>query len=134
MRSVSRRLSQCVPVRTRIGLARSIACGNVGSHQINALACHESKGMRDFSRSTERMGICIMTHQRKTLLLRTYWDEVNIGDMAHAPGTLRVLQRHLPDVDLLVWFTRQYDRTSRDLLKAHFPDAQLLFGDVNEDG
>jgi hypothetical protein len=34
----------------------------------------------------------------KTIVLQSAWDTVNIGDIGHTPGTLRVIEEHLPEV------------------------------------
>lgn len=32
------------------------------------------------------------------ILLRSSWQTVNVGDIAHTPGLLRLLENHLPEV------------------------------------
>src|SRR4249920_3028765 len=39
----------------------------------------------------------------KTILLRSSWQTVNIGDIGHTPGVLRLIERHLPGVDVRLW-------------------------------
>ena len=39
----------------------------------------------------------------KRLLLRSSWQTVNIGDIAHTPGVLALLEKHLPDVEVRLW-------------------------------
>ncbi|PHX95456.1 MAG: polysaccharide pyruvyl transferase, partial [Pedosphaera sp.] len=37
------------------------------------------------------------------LLLRSSWQTVNIGDIAHTPGVLALIERHLPGVEVRLW-------------------------------
>lgn len=39
----------------------------------------------------------------KRLLLRSSWQTVNIGDIAHTPGMLALLETHLPDTAVTLW-------------------------------
>jgi hypothetical protein len=63
----------------------------------------------------------------KTILLRSGWDTVNIGDIGHTPGTLRILERHLPDARILVWLARTDDRVTA-MLRRRFPQVEFLTG------
>ena len=35
--------------------------------------------------------------KNRKILLRSSWQTVNIGDIAHTPGMLRLLEQHRPD-------------------------------------
>jgi polysaccharide pyruvyl transferase WcaK-like protein len=37
------------------------------------------------------------------ILLRSSWQTVNIGDIAHTPGVLRLLEDHLPEAEVTLW-------------------------------
>jgi len=39
----------------------------------------------------------------KRILLRSSWQTVNIGNIAHTPGALRILETHLPQVEITLW-------------------------------
>ncbi len=41
--------------------------------------------------------------RRPRILVRSSWQTVNIGDIAHTPGLLRLLERYLPDTDVWLW-------------------------------
>lgn len=60
----------------------------------------------------------------RRLLLRSSWQTVNIGDVAHTPGMLAVLERHLPDVEVTLWPSR-VDRGVAELLQARFPRLKI---------
>ncbi|TDU73050.1 polysaccharide pyruvyl transferase WcaK-like protein [Prosthecobacter fusiformis] len=65
----------------------------------------------------------------KTVLLMSAWDTVNIGDIGHTPGTLHILEQHLPEVNVIVW-ARKLDERVTAMLKARFPKVVLLQGDL----
>jgi hypothetical protein len=60
----------------------------------------------------------------RRLLLRSSWQTVNIGDIAHTPGMLRLLEQHLPDVAVTLWPSSVADRVEALLLK-RFPKLQI---------
>jgi polysaccharide pyruvyl transferase WcaK-like protein len=66
----------------------------------------------------------------KTILLQSAWDTVNIGDIGHTPGTLRVIEEHLPQVHVVLWAMKLDDRVTA-MLKARFPKVEILQGNVN---
>ena len=37
------------------------------------------------------------------VLVRSAWQSVNIGDIAHTPGALALLERHFPEAELTLW-------------------------------
>lgn len=39
----------------------------------------------------------------RTILLRSGWQAVNIGDIAHTPGVLGLLRRHVPEAHVVLW-------------------------------
>ena len=58
------------------------------------------------------------------ILLRSSWQTVNIGDIAHAPGMLALLEEHLGDSQVILWpntLTKEVER----LLKARFPRLKI---------
>lgn len=56
----------------------------------------------------------------KQILLRSSWQTVNIGDIAHTPGVLRILESHLPEVKVTLWPSK-VDNGVREILQARFP-------------
>ncbi len=65
----------------------------------------------------------------KTILLQSAWDTVNIGDIGHTPGTLRVIEEHLPEVKLMVWAMKLDERVTV-MLKKRFPKVEILQGSL----
>ena len=69
----------------------------------------------------------------KTLVLQSGWDTINIGDIGHTPGTLRVLEQHLPEARVVVWLMKTEERISA-MLKARFPKVEFLQGSLTKGG
>lgn len=65
--------------------------------------------------------------RRPVILLRSSWQTVNIGDIAHSPGLLRALQRHVPEADLILW-PNQVECGVREMLQRHLPTVRLAEG------
>jgi polysaccharide pyruvyl transferase WcaK-like protein len=59
------------------------------------------------------------------LLLRSAWQTVNIGDIAHTPGLLALLERHLPEAEVWLW-PSSVDSGVDDRLRARFPQLRIL--------
>ncbi|MBI4877564.1 MAG: polysaccharide pyruvyl transferase family protein [Acidobacteria bacterium] len=62
--------------------------------------------------------------QRQAILLRSGWQTVNIGDIAHTPGVLRLLERRLPGVSVILW-PGSADRGVEPMLRRAFPRLRL---------
>lgn len=60
----------------------------------------------------------------KKILLRSGWQTVNIGDIAHTPGMLKLLQDHVRGAEVTLW-PNSVDRGVEDLLKKRFPQLQI---------
>ncbi|MFN0076639.1 MAG: polysaccharide pyruvyl transferase family protein [Prosthecobacter sp.] len=69
----------------------------------------------------------------KTILLQSAWDTVNIGDIGHTPGTLRVIEEHLPEVKIVLWAMKLDDRVTA-MLKTRFPKVEIMQGNLFKDG
>ena len=69
----------------------------------------------------------------KTILLKSAWDTINIGDIGHTPGTLRILEEHLPDVRVIVWAMQLNERITA-MLRRRFPKVDIVQGRVDVNG
>ena len=58
------------------------------------------------------------------LLLRSSWQTVNIGDIAHTPGVLALLEKYLPEAEVRLW-PSSVDNGVEDLLRRRFPKLIL---------
>lgn len=58
------------------------------------------------------------------ILLRSSWQTFNIGDIAHTPGVLRLLETYLPDAKVTLWPSR-VDQGVDQLLTRRFPKLNI---------
>lgn len=66
-----------------------------------------------------------------TILILSGWQDVNIGDIAHTPGLLNILQKYLPGSRLILWKISHSEEVGR-MLRKNFPDVQIIYGSVND--
>ncbi len=62
------------------------------------------------------------------LLLRSSWQVVNIGDIAHTPGVLALLERHIPDAEVRLWPSSVANGVEA-MLRRRFPRLQIVSGE-----
>lgn len=65
----------------------------------------------------------------KRIVLQSAWATHNIGDIGHTPGTLRVLEQHLPEVRVTLW-AMQLDERVTQMLQTRFPKVEILQGSL----
>lgn len=58
------------------------------------------------------------------ILLRSSWQTVNIGDIAHTPGMLALLEKHLPHAEVMLW-PSLVDRGVEKILRDRFPKLKI---------
>jgi len=63
----------------------------------------------------------------RRILLRSSWQTVNIGDIAHTPGVLRLLEQHLPEAEVRLWPSSVGDGVEA-LLRRRFPKLVIVKG------
>lgn len=62
---------------------------------------------------------------RPTILLRSSWQGVNIGDISHTLGLGQLLRQSLPNLRIILWPSRMEERVARLLLQ-HLPGLEIL--------
>lgn len=62
---------------------------------------------------------------KKRILLRSSWQTVNIGDIAHTPGMLALLEKHLPEYEVTLWPSSVENGVAEMLVK-RFPKLKIL--------
>lgn len=73
------------------------------------------------------------TSERKpVILLVSGWQDVNIGDIAHTPGLLHVLETFLPESRIILWKKSAYNREVAEIFSNYFPNVKVLYGKVNK--
>ena len=63
----------------------------------------------------------------KRILLRSSWQTVNIGDIAHTPGVLALLEKYLPEAEVRLW-PSSVGNGVEEMLRARFPKLQIVKG------
>lgn len=67
---------------------------------------------------------CSRLDRTKRILLRSSWQTVNIGDIAHTPGVLKLLETHIPEAEIVLWPTL-LDNGVEALLRNRFPKLKF---------
>jgi hypothetical protein len=58
------------------------------------------------------------------VLLRSSWQTVNIGDIAHTPGMLALLEKHLPETEVTLWPNKLGPEVEQ-ILSTRFPKLKI---------
>ncbi|MGF7216373.1 polysaccharide pyruvyl transferase WcaK-like protein [Spirosoma lacussanchae] len=61
------------------------------------------------------------------ILLRSSWNDANIGDQGHTPGTLRLLERYVPEAEILLWHQDPRPETEK-VITRNFPKVKIVRG------
>ena len=67
-----------------------------------------------------------------TILLVSGWQDVNIGDIAHTPGLLHILETFIPKATIILW-KRSRGEEVKKLLNKNFPKVTIIYGGVNQE-
>ena len=67
-----------------------------------------------------------------TILLVSGWQDVNIGDIAHTPGLLHILETFIPKATVILW-KRSVGEEVKKLLNKNFPNVTIVYGGVNQE-
>lgn len=62
---------------------------------------------------------------KKTVLLCSSWQTFNIGDIAHTPGVLAILEKQLPEVDVILW-PHDVANGVKEILEKRFPKFKIV--------
>lgn len=68
------------------------------------------------------------------ILLRSSWQVVNIGDIAHTPGVLVLLERHLPGAEVRLWASADLSDEVMAMEHRRFPKLQIVKGTLGAGG
>ena len=70
----------------------------------------------------------------RRVLLRSSWQVVNIGDIAHTPGVLALLEKHLPGVEVRLWASQDLSEEVMAMEHKRFPQLRIVKGSIGADG
>ncbi len=62
--------------------------------------------------------------RKPRILLRSSWQTINIGDIVHSPGVLAILEKHLPEAEVILWAS-DVGHGVREMLLRRFPNLQI---------
>lgn len=61
----------------------------------------------------------------KKILLRSSWQTINIGDIAHTPGICTLIEKYIPEANVVLWAGDVRDGVKEMLLK-RFPNLEII--------
>jgi hypothetical protein len=70
----------------------------------------------------------------RRILLRSSWQVVNIGDIAHTPGVLALLERYLPETEVRLWASQDLSEEVMAMEHKRFPKLRIVKGSIGETG
>src|SRR6187551_3126446 len=70
----------------------------------------------------------------RRILLRSSWQVVNIGDIAHTPGVLALLARYVPDAEVRLWASSDLSDEVAAMEHRRFPALPIVKGSIGADG
>lgn len=70
--------------------------------------------------------------KNSTILVVSGWQDVNIGDIAHTPGLLYLLETCFPEATITLWKRSKSDDVEK-LLKSNFPLVDIVYGNPEKD-
>src|SRR5688500_1451499 len=62
---------------------------------------------------------------KKKIVLRSGWQTVNIGDIAHTPGVLHLLEKYVPDAEVRLW-ANTLDNGAKEIILKRFPNLEIF--------
>jgi hypothetical protein len=68
------------------------------------------------------------------ILLRSSWQIVNIGDIAHTPGVLTLIERHLPKAEVRLWASGDLSEEVIAMEHRRFPNLIIVKGTIGANG
>ena len=68
------------------------------------------------------------------ILLRSSWQVVNIGDIAHTPGVLALLEKYVPEAELTLWASGDLSPEVAAMEQKRFPKLKIVKGTIGADG
>jgi len=68
------------------------------------------------------------------ILLRSSWQIVNIGDIAHTPGVLTLIERYLPKAEVRLWASGDLSEEVIAMEHRRFPNLIIVKGTIGANG
>lgn len=74
------------------------------------------------------------SQRRPRILLRSSWQVVNIGDIAHTPGVLALIEKHLPGAEVRLWASADLTDDVAAMEHRRFPALDIVKGTIDGQG
>ncbi len=74
------------------------------------------------------------SEKRVKIVLRSSWQMVNIGDIAHTAGVLALLEKYIPEADVTLWPSHSYIPEVAAMEQRRFPKLNIQKGSISKDG
>lgn len=68
------------------------------------------------------------------ILLRSSWQVVNIGDIAHTPGVLALIEQHIPSAEVILWASGDLSEAVIAMEHRRFPKLKVVKGSLGAEG
>ena len=68
------------------------------------------------------------------ILLRSSWQVVNTGDIAHTPGVLALIEKHIPEAETRLWASGDLSEEVAAMEHKRFPKLKIVKGSIGADG
>lgn len=68
------------------------------------------------------------------ILLRSSWQVVNIGDIAHTPGVLALIEKYIPEAEVRLWASADLSPEVIAMEHRRFPRLKIVKGTIGDDG
>ncbi len=68
------------------------------------------------------------------ILLRSSWQVVNIGDIAHTPGVLALIEEQFPEAQVILWASDDLTDQVAAMEHKRFPQLRIVKGSIGPDG
>src|SRR5437016_3814969 len=68
------------------------------------------------------------------ILLRSSWQVVNVGDIAHTPGVLALIEKYIPDAGVILWASPDLSPEVAAMEHRRFPKLRVVKGKIAADG
>lgn len=68
------------------------------------------------------------------ILLRSSWQVVNIGDIAHTPGVLALIEKHIPEAEVMLWASGDLSPEVAAMEHRRFPKLRIVKGTIGAGG
>jgi hypothetical protein len=67
------------------------------------------------------------------ILLSSSWQAVNAGDIAHTPGVLALIEKHIPGAEVLLWASSNLSAEPSAMEQKRFPGLGIVKGTSGPD-